>query len=575
MSLLETATSLTERYRDLVVAHQPVEATAIGLHDGDHELPDLDPAAVDGWTREVSGLLREVEAVRVGIPDDATGDDREAAGDLELLALALDAERFQLEERRSLETDPLAAIGVAASGIHELLRRTDLPPADQARLVAAAAARARRIPHFVEQAGRLLASSPEPHLQVARGRLAGLVGLVRDELPARADAAGADVGEARDAGAAAADALEAYAALLDELAEEPAADWRLGPEQHARALRTALGSPMSAQEVERRAGSWLEHVTEVLAEHAGAFLTDRGADVPTDAAERTRAALALLSTETVDRTALVEEATRAVDAAHAWAEAEGLVDLPPRELLTITEVPRFLQGVAVAFITAPPAFEPESGCTYYLSPVPDEWDEEQARSFLAEYHRPALHDLALHEAVPGHWVQLEHAARHPRLARRWLISSAFAEGWAVYVERVAVERGFGAGIAGLDPVAYRLSQAKLELRLATNALLDVGLHAGDLDDDGAMELLVGRALQEQAEAAGKLVRGKVTAGQLCSYFVGGEELRDLADAERVRAGGALDLRGFHAKVLSHGTPTTATVAAALADPSAEVRRPFA
>jgi hypothetical protein len=459
--------------------------------------------------------------------------------------------------------------------MHELLRRVDLPAEEQAALVRAAAARARRIPHFIEQAGVLLDESPEPHLRVARGRLAGLVGLVRDELPARAEATGADVGEARDAGGAAADALEAYAALLDELAERPPADWRLGAEQHARALRTALGSPMEAAEVERRAAAWLSRTQEAIVEHAGAFLADRRAEVPADAPARVRAALELLAGEAVDRTQLVEEARAAVRSAHAWAEEAGIVDLPPAELLTITEVPPFLQGVAVAFITAPPAFEPESGCTYYLSPVPESWDEAQARSFLAEYHRPALHDLALHEAVPGHWVQLEHAARHPRLARRWLLSSAFAEGWAVYVERVAVELGFGADVPGIDALAYRLSQAKLELRLATNALLDVRLHAGDLDDDGAMALLVGEALQEEAEASGKLVRGKVTAGQLCSYFVGGEELRDLADAERERAGGALDLRGFHAKVLSHGTPTTATVAAALADPSAEVRRPFA
>ncbi len=421
----------------------------------------------------------------------------------------------------------------------------------------------------------LLTSSPRPHLEVALGRLQGLVGLVRDELPRRAGELGLDPVEARDAGEVATEALGAYGAFLSELGEQEPAPWRLGPDQHAQALRLALGSDMAVDEIERRARAWLAQVREEMADDAGALLASRGRDAPRDPTERTLAGLELVSADRVDRGELLDVAREAVRTAHRWAEEEDVVDLPPAELLSITEVPAFLQGVAVAFITAPPPLEPESGCTYYLSPVPGSWDAERATSFLSEYNRSALLNVALHEAVPGHWVQLEHAARHPRFVRRWLFSSAFAEGWAVHIERVAVQLGFGDDLDGVDGAAYRLSQRKLELRLATNALLDVGLHAGDLDDAGALAMMTSEAFQQEAEASGKLVRGKVTSGQLCSYFVGGEELRELERTARERQGSAFDLHRFHQQVLSHGTPPAAVVAAALADPTGAVeRRPF-
>ncbi|MBW3659562.1 MAG: DUF885 domain-containing protein [Actinobacteria bacterium] len=575
MAPLETADRLTRRYLDAVIEHQPVEATAIGEHARDRDLPDLAPEAVDGWTRQVSVLLGEVRGARAGLPASPSGDDREADGDLAMLEDSLAGTLFWLEDRRRLATDPLAALATASSGIHELLRRTDLPDDEQRELVSAAASRARSIPRYIEQAAVLIESSPRPHLEVAMSRLQGFIELVGDELPRRTEELGGDVLAARDAGEVATEALGAFGAFLSELGEQEPTDWRMGPEDHAKALRFVVGTDMEVDEIAARARRLLDDVTAEMAEDAGELLAARGSEVPRDAEERTRRALEVIARDAVGRSELMDAAREAVRTTHRWAADTGIVDLPPAELLTVTEVPQFLQGVAVAFITSPPALEPESGCTYYLSPVPDSWEEERAASFLAEYNRHALLSLALHEAVPGHWVQLEHAARHPRLTRRWMWSSAFAEGWAVHIERTAVRMGFGDEVDDVDGAAYRLSQRKLELRLAANALLDVGLHAGDLDDDGAMRLLTGETFQQEAEATGKLVRAKVTSGQLCSYFVGGEEFADLEAEERRRAGADFDLARFHRRVLAHGTPTTAIVRAALAeDPDEPAWRPF-
>jgi hypothetical protein len=578
------ADRLVVRYLDHVQEHEPVVATRLGSNLRDGELPDLAPEALAARSRDLAVLAAEVErgmqdlaAIRETAGQDAQDAIREARADLRLLADEIEYRRFLLDVRPRYVMDPLAALETVSAGIHELLRRVDVGFGERCRRLEAAAQRARRVPVLLEQAGSLLTSSPAPHLDVALQRLPGIVSLVRDELPRRAEELGVDVSPARDAGEVAAEGLDAYGALLVELSEEPAADWRLGPEQHAVTLRAALGTEMDPGQIEDRARTWIASVHAEMAELSAQTWGRRfpGEPIPADADERIRRTLEAVADTAVEREQLVPEARRAVAEARAFALSAGLTDIPPAEQLSVTEVPTYLRGIAVAFISQAPPLEPEAGCTYYLSPVPAGWDDVQARSFLREYNPAQLRSLAIHEGYPGHFVQLEHASRHPRLARRLLTRPAFAEGWAVYIEREMVRAGFGDdGTSTVDGDDYRITQRKLELRIATNALLDVGLHAGELADEDALRLLTGSAFQERAEAEGKLVRAKVTSGQLCAYFVGGEELADLRVEAEAREGHGFEVRRFHQRVLSHGTPTPAMVADALrAD--APARRPFA
>jgi uncharacterized protein (DUF885 family) len=573
---LRHADDLVARYLDLLREHAPVEASRLGITDRDGELPDLAPAALAARSRDLAVLAAEVAVALETIPDDAVDVDREAGGDLRLLADELEYRRFLLDVRPRYVLDPLAAIDTVSAGIHEHLRRTDVGLQEQRRRIEAAASRARRVPVLLEQAGSLLASSPAPHLDVALQRLPELIALVRDELPRRAELLGCDVTHARDAGEVAAEGLEAYGALLDELRDEPAAGWRLGPAHHEVTLRAALGTSMDVAQIERRAHDWIARICEEMTELATSSWRRRfpGEPVPAAHGERIRRVLEHVADGAVGRDELVPEARRAVAEARAFALEVGLTDVPPADRLTVAEVPPYLRGIAVAFITQAPPLEPDTGCTYYLSPVPPSWDEELARSFLREYNPAQLRSLAVHEGYPGHFVQLEHASQHPRLARRLLTRPAFAEGWAVYIEREVVGAGFGDGASSaVDGDDYRITQRKLELRIATNALLDVGLHAGDLTDEAALDLLTRSAYQGTAEAEGKVVRAKVTSGQLCSYFVGGEELADVrAEVERAEGSG-FDLRRFHQRLLSHGTPTIDIVREALRD-RAPARRPF-
>jgi hypothetical protein len=581
--------ALTERLVDHVRDHEPIEATRIGVDGRDADLPDLSLEALEARGRSLADIENAVqlELGALGGVRDADGRDagrsgeaREIEGDLRLLLDAVRWRRVELEERPALAIDPAVALGYATGGILDLLR-DDRGLADsmedrRAR-VEAAVQRARRVPAMLEQAGRLLTGVSAPSFSLIEERLPGALALMRDRLPAHAEAVGLEVDAARDAGEYAMEGLEAFAALVHELVDDRRIDWRVGPTHVDRALRLAVGTTMSAQTLEDRARTTLNETRAEMVEIASAGWERRfpGVARPDDDDALLRTVLDAVADTAVPRGRLLAEARLAVDEARAFLEGWGLVDLPPEEDLRVEAMGVEERGVAVAMLRRPPPLRHGLPSTYLLSPVPDAWDEERTRSFLREYHPAMLRSLAVHEAYPGHFLQLAHAAQHPRLVRRLLGRPVFSEGWAVLMEEVVIEAGFGED--GTSQVARDdlvLTQRKMKLRSAANALLDLGLHAASMTDTDAMRLLQGAALQERAEAEGKLRRAKLTSVQLSSYYAGFAELKALRRREEVREGTAFDLGAFLRRLLSHGTPTVGIVADALADDAPE-QRPFA
>jgi hypothetical protein len=214
----------------------------------------------------------------------------------------------------------------------------------------------------------------------------------------------------------------------------------------------------------------------------------------------------------------------------------------------IVLMPEFLRGNSVAYLNPAPPLDIRGSSEYAISPPPRDWPTLRAESYLREYNRSMLRILTIHEAYPGHYVQLEYSNRCPSLIRRVLSSGTFAEGWAVYSEQMMLDQGFGHGDLGL-----RLQQLKFYLRAVVNAILDHRMHAGKMSDAEAMELLVGRAFQTEGEAVGKIIRAKQSSCQLSTYFVGRTAFYRLRQQVQRALGDRFDLSGYHEAVLSHGT----------------------
>ena len=163
-----------------------------------------------------------------------------------------------------------------------------------------------------------------------------------------------------------------------------------------------------------------------------------------------------------------------------------------------------------------------------------------------------VQNLMVHEAMPGHVLQLGHSRRFTGATpvRAAFRSGSFVEGWAVYAEELMAAHGYpGEG----NPDAVRMQQLKMRLRMIINTVLDVRVHCDGLPEAEAMALMTGPGFQEEGEAAGKWRRALLTSTQLSTYYAGYTEVSDLMTGLRTRWPGCSE-RQVHDAVLAHGSP---------------------
>jgi uncharacterized protein (DUF885 family) len=192
----------------------------------------------------------------------------------------------------------------------------------------------------------------------------------------------------------------------------------------------------------------------------------------------------------------------------------------------------------------------------------DDLSPERAESWLREYNDWMLPILNIHEAVPGHYVQLVYANRSPSLIKSIFGNGAMIEGWAVYTERMMLESGYGD-----DKAEFWLIYSKWNLRSVCNTILDYGVHVLDMSETDAKDLLVRQAFQTPQEAADKWKRVQRTSVQLTSYFSGYAAIYDLRERFKRERGDAFDLKRFHEQFLSYGNAPVGVIRELMEQPA--------
>jgi uncharacterized protein (DUF885 family) len=508
-----------------ILSRRPELASSLGDHRFDDRLMDQRPEALEDDRRAWRQWLEAVRAI------DVASLSADQAVDAAILRNRLDHLLLDLEDLREHEWNPLASN--PGDAIYGLLAREYAPM--EARLKALAG-RLAAVPERLAVARRNLGLMPRVHVETALVQFAGTLSLVTTELDRallQAPGSSALISTVRPAAVA---ALEDHLRWLTDQLPKADRDARIGPELFARKLALTLDTLTRPEEVRRRAESDLDRIEEELARTASHF----GGSVA-EVFDR-------LAADRPDNSTIVAAAEQALSEATRSVEDYDLVTVlsDPLEIIVMPEVRR---GIAVAYCDAPGALETASLPTFFaVSPTPEDWAPGRVESFYREYNTAMVRDLTVHEAMPGHFLQLGHSRKagtetNVRAAFR---SGPFVEGWAVYAEELMASHGYGGP-------AVKMQQLKMLLRSTINALLDQGVHASGMTEAEAMALMTGRGHQEQSEAAGKWRRALLTSAQLSTYFVGHTEMADAVSAFKLahpRAGE----RMVHDTVLSHGSP---------------------
>ncbi len=544
-------TALSARYLTSLARLNPVEATTLGDHRFDALMPDVSAhgrAARDAEWRTLLGHLRAISRARLS---------REAQVDWLLLENDLRYRLWSSATEQAWAWDPLVYSGAASGALYGLAAR-DFAPWD-VRL-RAATRRMEAIPALLAESRRQLVPARVPLIraQTVSTRNAGITQIAVDMLlPHASVLKGAERARFDAALAGLKAAVTVHQTWLDtKLVPQARGDFRLGAARYEAKMKFALMSDMTRPELRARAlAAKADCRAEMYA--LARLLLPASTDLPeTPSAAQQQAgiegALALTYAKRPPRAGLMDAARAALAQATTFVRAKNLVDVPDTPV-QIIEMPRAQWGYAVAYDDAPGALETDQPNFFAVAPIPPEWTEAQATSFLSEYNAYMVQDLAIHEAMPGHYLQLAHANRSPDVLRSVLRSGPFIEGWAVYGEGLMKDADY-MGRDSEDGRLFKLTVLKMRLRSITNTLLDIGIQTEGMTREAAMELMIRSAFQQEREAAGKWTRASLSSVQLLSYFTGFAEHTALrAEAER-HQGAAFDLRKYNDAVLAHGSP---------------------
>jgi uncharacterized protein (DUF885 family) len=518
-------------------AAYPAEATYLGDHSHDDQLGDPTAAAEQQRRTELRALLTQLDQLPADQLDTADAVDRD------ILRTAAESELLALTDLDEASWNPM--LHNPGQALYALLSR-DFAPLPQR--LSSVAGRLRGIPDYLEAARGRLSDMCQVHVETAIGQLDGTLALIESEIPAALAEAGG--GDLTDEISQAATAVRAYQDWLrGQLpgAQRPA---RLGKDLFASKLALTLATPWQPAALLEQAYRDLDRVEAELAELVGRSTGSGTADRAAIAAEFSRLAADAPTSDTILQ--LCQEALTETTEFVRRHDLMTLLDDP----VDIIEMPEIDRGVAVAYCVGVGPLETAPLATQFaVSPTPKDWSEDRVRSFYREYNNHMLHNLTIHEAMPGHVEQLSHARRYQasNRVRGVFGSGSFIEGWAVYAEQLMANLGYRSDISAEAAAAVRTQQLKMQLRSVLNTIMDISFHTGDLDERQAMELMTVRGYQEDGEAAGKWRRVQLSSTQLSTYYVGYLEVSELV-AELRRAYPSWSDRQLHDEVLNYGSP---------------------
>ncbi len=535
-----------KQYLDEAFKLRPMDATQLGDHRFDNQLEDLSATARAGWTahtrRTLEALPRQVDYAKLS---------RDGQIDFEILKHDLETGIWLHENTRRFETDPRAYNSYINDSVYSLLTQSSLPKETN---IANAIARMAQVPNIIRWATENLRNPPRVHTETAIRQNRGAIAFYERDI---FDIVGPTkyLEALKTTAAATAFTLKQYQEFLENrLLPRANGDWRLGREKFYRKLELTLDANLTAEEVLADAEAEFARVSRdmyVIARQLWSKYYPKLVLPPDDDEGRRATVEQVMKAVAQDHCRpqdLAREVKQTVKVVKKFIAANDILRLPDPDHCRVIEMPEFQRGNSTAYMNSPPPLDPNAAGFYAVSPPPKDWDAARVKSYLEEYNRQMLHILTIHEAYPGHSVQLEYANKNPSLIRKVLGSGVYIEGWAVYTEQTMLDQGYGE-----RDLALRLTQLKFYLRAVANTILDHKMHCTAMTDDEAMDLLVRRSFQSEGEARLKVIRAKQSSCQLSTYFVGRMAHYRLRQEIERELGDKFVLGRYHEAVLQPGS----------------------
>ena len=507
------------------LALSPVNATSAGYHEHqgvklDQKLDDYSPEGIQEQRQFYNGFRDRLALIK---PDQLSAEER---ADYQIIENQLNLALLDLREIQSFRHNPTIYVELVGNALFNPLVLEYAPKEARYRDIIQ---RLFKVPALMEQARRNLRDAPEVWNRVAQEENDGNLDLIDKTL--RAGVPEALKPDFERAASGALGALRDFSSFLKKDLSGRTSDWRLGKEKYDKKFRFTLVSGKTPEQVLAEAEAALKNIRDEMAKLA--------------APRSVKEALDKIAQQQATPATYMDQARKDLDEATAFVREKHLVTLPNRSNLQVIPTPEFMRGVySVAGFNAAPALEPQLGAFYWVTPIPTDWPKERIESKLREYNRYGMMQITIHEAMPGHYVQLEIGnnldPKSRRLLRNIFGNGPYVEGWATYTQQLMSDEGFLN-----NSVELRMTLYKQLLRAIANTILDIRLQTMGMTEQEALDLMIKDTFQEKEEATGKIQRAQLSSCQLPTYFVGWRGWLDVREDYKKRKGAAFNLTQFH------------------------------
>jgi uncharacterized protein (DUF885 family) len=572
---------LSDQFMKDSLASSPVSASAAGYHshmDPRSGRPLALDALLDDFSAQSFATQREFYANsrdRFHKETPRAALDPEDAADWQLIDDQIGLNLLEFDRIQSYKHNPTVVVELIGNALFLPLTQNYAPHDVR---VGHVLSRVSQIPRLLAQVQPYLSDSDPVWISTAVDENAGNIDLIENTLAAEISAGSSQKAKYDAVAPPAIKSLRDFSAWLQStLAKQPSnLTWRLGKELYEPKFALVMETSVTPEEVLTNAEQDMKSVRAEMLQialplHAQMY-PDHNDHSNLAQHDRENLIIQEVLLKISDHHPSPDQLQPTIEAdlvgIAKFIREKKIASLGSGDNLKVIPTPPFERGVySVAGFHGAPPLEPKAEAQYWVTPIDPQMPAAKVESKLREYNDFTLQWLSIHEALPGHYVQAEHAnniqPERRRLLRSLYANGAYVEGWAEYIAQVMMDEGF----LDNDP-RFRMVMRKIRLRVISNAMLDIKMHTMNMSDQEALDLMTKESFQTQAEAEGKLLRVKLSSTQLPTYYVGIREWFALRQKYQTAAGKNFNLLKFHDLVLDEG-PLPVPVVEKLVMPSAK------
>ncbi len=419
--------------------------------------------------------------------------------------------------------------------------------------------RLKDLPKLIKQAKENLKTPPPLHTETAIKQFPGILDFYKNTLPELIENTPADIkSKLQESLSKALPALEDYQNFLkNELLPRSTGNFRLGEQVHTRLMMLTLQNDIPLQELINRAKPDSRNIRNQMFFTCFPFyeIMDPRIDVRKPPPNLTEDQLynevishvmERITGKHVSKDEYINRIKESANEIRDFISNNQLLAIPDSNF-DIEPMPLCSQGINMARTVAPGAYESTGAPSIQISPIREDWDEEQTESFLTEYNNSYLYYWTVRKVYPGEFVPLYFTGKHPSLVRKLFPNKALIKSWPVTCEELLVFSGFGD-----YNLTLRLNQLKNLLKTVLDFQLELNIHQGGMTKEQAIQYMTLNGFQTQAEAERKWNSIILNPGEAAFAYVGYQEILDMEKAYKSLKGGSFSKKEFLEKLLSYG-----------------------